>query len=893
MKKIYLMTVVAILGVFTSVKAQVSGYAFSQSSGSFTPITGTLVAAANNADPTAAPESAPMDDHTFTNIAIPFNFKFNGANYSTINANTNGWVSFGTVSTSTSTPINSTAAYNGVISASAVDLMGIFATTGTVTSGSDVITAVGNTSFVKLGSPIRGTGIPAGATITAFDASTITISAPATAAAAATLVQWATGEIRTDVTGTAPNRSFIIQYSGFSRYSNSVSATDNNTALSFQIILNEGGGIEDQQTINIVYGTYYRAGGTSTTQVGLRGTANTDYNNRSSATDWGATIAGTSNSATVTWSNTIFPAPGLTYTWTPSIIHVDWSNLQFPPTATIPLAGSVAVYTQGYEPGVTNAPGAGTDVFAWIGVNATNTDPATWPASAWTAATYNVEAGNNDEFTATIGSTLGAGTYYYASRWKLGPLATPTTYRYGGYNAGGGGFWDGTTNVSGVLTVTPSVANDVCSGAIALTVNPDLACGSSVSGTTVGATQSPDLPAPTCSATGINDDVWYSFVATGATNVVSITGATNTTAIQVYSGTCGTLATVICGSTTTGALSQVVPGLTLGSTYLIRVYSTSATAGTTTNFTICVGTPPPPPANDNICGAVSLSVSGSTCTTGLVNQSTQFATQSLAACTGTADEDVWYSFVATGTSHIVTLTNSGAGSTDRVHQVYSSSDNTCNGTLTSLVCSDPETSTLTGLTIGNRYFVRVHSWGSGNYATFDICITTPVAPPANDVCSGAITLPVNATCVNQNFNTAGATDNNETGDCTNGTEKAVWFKFVATVPSINVTVTGAVGFDAVLGVLSGCGSAVVPTGGACVDATLDAGVEVRNLTGLTVGATYYIQVYDYQGDALPTSTFDICVAEAAPPPSCSVNTTPVNGATNVEYAAGTPIAWNA
>ena len=60
-----------------------------------------------------------------------------------------------------------------------------------------------------------------------------------------------------------------------------------------------------------------------------------------------------------------------------------------------------------------------------------------------------MDDGNNDEFKAELG-TFAAGTYYYASRWRLdgGP------YTYGGYNSGA---WDGTTNVSGVLTVNEPV----------------------------------------------------------------------------------------------------------------------------------------------------------------------------------------------------------------------------------------------------------------------------------------------------------------------------------------------------------------------------------------------------------------------------------------------------
>jgi hypothetical protein len=50
---------------------------------------------------------------------------------------------------------------------------------------------------------------------------------------------------------------------------------------------------------------------------------------------------------------------------------------------------------------------------------------------------------------ANIGSNLSPGTYYYAYRYQL----YGGDYYYGGFNPGGGGAWNGTTNISGVLTV--------------------------------------------------------------------------------------------------------------------------------------------------------------------------------------------------------------------------------------------------------------------------------------------------------------------------------------------------------------------------------------------------------------------------------------------------------
>ncbi len=137
----------------------------------------------------------------------------------------------------------------------------------------------------------------------------------------------------------------------------------------------------------------------------------------------------------------------------PSTDEPDWCNLQSPENGTINYGGTYAVYAQVWEDGLTADPGQGAGIEAWIGVSTENTDPSTW--TTWIPAGYNVDVGNNDEYMAEIGSSLPAGTYYYASRFSLnnGP------YVYGGYNESGGGFWDETTNVSGVLTVNPAVVS--------------------------------------------------------------------------------------------------------------------------------------------------------------------------------------------------------------------------------------------------------------------------------------------------------------------------------------------------------------------------------------------------------------------------------------------------
>lgn len=131
---------------------------------------------------------------------------------------------------------------------------------------------------------------------------------------------------------------------------------------------------------------------------------------------------------------------------TPPPPTIVWCNLQWPPNGSIDVGQGYTVYGQVYLPGVTDLPGQAADMQAWVGWSDTDSDPATW--SNWEPATFNVDAGSNDEFMADLGAVVGqAGTYYYAMRYQYQTQA----YVYGGYN---GGFWDGTTNVSGELTVS-------------------------------------------------------------------------------------------------------------------------------------------------------------------------------------------------------------------------------------------------------------------------------------------------------------------------------------------------------------------------------------------------------------------------------------------------------
>jgi Secretion system C-terminal sorting domain/Fibronectin type III domain len=136
-----------------------------------------------------------------------------------------------------------------------------------------------------------------------------------------------------------------------------------------------------------------------------------------------------------------------TATVTISVNSIDYANLQFPFTANyVACAGTLTAYGRVWVDGVTNVAGADPSIEVQIGYHSANTDPSTW--SNWSNASFNVQVGNDDEYSGTI-PNLTSGTYYYTFRYRR----TGCSWHYGGT----GGFWNGTSNNSGVLTVTPQL----------------------------------------------------------------------------------------------------------------------------------------------------------------------------------------------------------------------------------------------------------------------------------------------------------------------------------------------------------------------------------------------------------------------------------------------------
>ncbi|MBC7695305.1 MAG: gliding motility-associated C-terminal domain-containing protein [Burkholderiales bacterium] len=255
--------------------------------------------------------------------------------------------------------------------------------------------------------------------------------------------------------------------------------------------------------------------------------------------------------------------------------------------------------------------------------------------------------------------------------------------------------------------------------------------------------------------------------------------------------------------------------------------------------------------SDNCLSAVTLTVSAG-CTP--VSGSTAGFTQSISGCAGNADDDGWYKFTATATSHSISV--AGSASFDAVLEVFSG---TC-GALVSIACIDntfngqTESVNINGLTSGTIYYVRVYHYSAGSgSSTFNICLTNPPAPPSNDACVNAINLAVNSSCSNTSGTTVGATQS--IAGCAGTADDDVWYKFTANSYTQTITMTGSAGIDGVVELFSGTCGALSSI--ACMDNTFSGGVETINAVGLNPGQVYYLRVYDYYSGG--GYTFSVCV----------------------------------
>ncbi|HEX2618377.1 MAG TPA: hypothetical protein VHL57_12595, partial [Flavobacteriales bacterium] len=340
-------------------RAQVSAYSFTQQVGTWQPINGGTLMGYQLIDDEVFVD--PDDLIGFMNTSmgpgfpIGFTFHYNGIPFDRVGISTEGWIALGQSAGgdhAVHVPIGGDAAYSPLATPPMAGLDPLL---------HHRIVAFGNDMRAQAGGPMR---------------------------------------IQTS--GTAPNRTLVVQWNG-------ITSTSFGGSFMFQVRLAEGGGVPSAQTVQVVYGAMSIPAGSMTVQVGLGGADVNDFNIRSVPTapfDWTVSAAGVANTATCGFSGAGTTLPqGLIYTWTPpsctvfGVAVTDLVPLGATANATLswlPLAGATSydyVVTQGgpTDPPIASANGvtgttaaltglpAQADLFAYVRATCGGT-PGPWGA---------------------------------------------------------------------------------------------------------------------------------------------------------------------------------------------------------------------------------------------------------------------------------------------------------------------------------------------------------------------------------------------------------------------------------------------------------------------------------------------------------------------------------
>lgn len=339
------------------------------------------------------------------------------------------------------------------------------------------------------------------------------------------------------------------------------------------------------------------------------------------------------------------------------------------------------------------------------------------------------------------------------------------------------------------------------------------------------------------------------------------------------------------------------------------------------------------PANDACGSAISLSVNGPCVASNSAN-ATEQAGEASPSCDATQDGSIWYSFDATATSHDVIIDNTGFNGCAPTYTIYNggASPGSCLPS-TEVDCFDvttvaalDHTFNLTGLTVGNTYFIHISTQNTGgcnnSWTTQCVEVDGLVAHCTNGVqdadetgvdCGGA-------DCPSCSLGGGSCTDNEDcasaedvdvfmaepgtsvindgdtmqvcgtdcnigagdvmwvfAGGCGTSTQyQQVWYTFVADNANLDIDITTDGSWTPTVGIFDACGGIY----GCWTDGT-GSTVSVSQF-GLTPGNTYSIAVSSQADGA--EGNFSICITDydidllcnlsstltPNPPPSTSV-----------------------
>lgn len=359
-----------------------------------------------------------------------------------------------------------------------------------------------------------------------------------------------------------------------------------------------------------------------------------------------------------------------------------------------------------------------------------------------------------------------------------------------------------------------------------------------------------------------SDDAWARFTATSEVTLINYLSTNNVSLIVYQDVACGSLAAgdEIACSDQTGNNEKLNFPTTTGNDYIIRIVNGRA------DDQICIQAVEPP-ANDLCANAIEVEPTGF-CQIGTLSGASGLNdTQNGSGTCGSPARTVWYRFTATASTHVLSLQNYEPAS-DLAFSVYTGS---C-GSLTETDCINgggdgaDELATLSGLSIGTTYFVRVNGFNEDDLGTF--CFQVYNLTPPNDLCGSATVLEVGQNCFNGAINNATATlpeDNNTCGGDIDNSTETVWYRFTATSTEHMIEILSEdTGFDPALSLYEGTCSGLSEI--AC-DTDTDRLLRLTE-NSLTVGQEYFVRVAKRTSSSIP-SNFCILIREQPANDDCA------------------------
>lgn len=419
-------------------------------------------------------------------------------------------------------------------------------------------------------------------------------------------------------------------------------------------------------------------------------------------------------------------------------------------------------------------------------------------------------------------------------------------------------------------------ANDACATPTAIASAGTGPAG--VSGTSVAATL--DGPSPAC-GTPVDRDVWFSFnPACSGKFDISLCTSSYDTVLELWSA-CPPGGTVVacndddatCGG---GTRSRILgQSLTSGTTYLIRVMvkGNPATGG---SYNLVVV--PSTPANDVCAGvpdpAFTIPGSGGSVTGNLAAANSEGNAAS--SCqSGTGQKDLFYYFTPSSSCPWKFSTCGVTPDVDTIISIHTACPTAGSNNQLSTDCVDQgcasgneSEATYSNLVAGTPYIVRVAMWSS---TATPGCFTLNVTPsaPANDACSGAISVTVTSGTGNATGDNTCATDDGLTPSC-GATSKDLWWTFTtgaAQAGNWRIKTCGSA-IDTVLTVYTGPCATLAEVAGGCNDdagtGTCSGSQQSEVLVSLAASTQYWVRVASKGASAGGAITLNL-QAEIPPP----------------------------